>query len=334
LTQRPPDPWLRPADLEDSIKLINAGFWAARALSSAVEVGLFSKMGDLAWEPAEIANVCDLAPRGAEVLLRFLVAFGFAQNEESRFRLTPHARELWDLDPSPLTTEAPVASDVWTAMGRLTESVRHGSSTDEFFNSHDQSQTAGFARTMEVQARRVAEPLLDALDLAGRRCLLDLGGGTGHLARSIAQRWPSLQVVLLDRPGVLEHARDRGLGRTVTLVAGDFWTTEPAVGHDVLLLSKVLHDWSDEQSSLLLERWIEPMPRASLVIVCEEMLTPHDAGVRQWPALLDVFLFAVLGDARVRSPEEVTGLLRRSGCGVIQQAFLPDGSTLLLSIKA
>lgn len=321
------------SDPDAAVRVINAGFWAARALSSAVEVGLFDTMGKRAWEPTELADACGIRPRGTEALLRFLVAFGFAEQAGQHYRLTAFSQRLLSREPSALRTEAPVAPDVWTAMEGLTETLRGnpGRTTDRFFSRLGASEVAGFAETMEVQARRLAPMLGEKIDLTGRTRLLDLGGGSGHLGGRLADRFAGLDVLILDRPEVVKYVRERRQERTFRMVAGDLWTTDPRMGHDVLLLSRVLHDWDDRHAALLLKRWIEPMPVGGLVIVCEVMAETVPGPGQQWAALLDVFLFAVLGEGRVRAAGEIAGLLTDADCHAVAHEMLADGSTMLLA---
>ena len=322
------------ADLDASVRLINAGFWAARALSSAVEIGLFASMGAGSWTPAELADRLSVRARGVEVLLRFLAAFGFCEEFDNGFQLTAAARELWSGRPSALETEALVAPDVWKTMEALTETVREEDpSRPDFFERLGPAQVAGFAATMEVQARRVAAALVDAVCLSGRQRLLDLGGGSGYLAAQMASRWPLLDVVVFERPEVVRHAGEGQRLASPRMVAGDMWTADPRLGHDVLLLSKILHDWADQDAERLLRRWVEPLPSGGLVIVCEVMLT-HKAGLdRQWAALLDVFLFAAM-NGRVRTPDEIGQLLACVNAEVVERRLLADGSTFVTASRA
>lgn len=320
------------SDSEGDIRLINAGFWAARALSSAVEVGLFAEMGEQKWTPADLAGACRIQARGAEVLLRFLAAFGFVEQIGEHFRQTPGARRLWSSEPSALRTEAPVAPDVWLAMEQLTNKLRAvNPPANEFFTRLGDKEIAGFTDTMEVQARRVAPALADALDLTGRRRLLDLGGGSGYLCHFLRDRFPALEAVVVDRPEVIAYSKEQRRHRGVRMIAGDFWATDPDLGHDVLLLSKVLHDWDDADALLLLRRWVGPMAIEGLIIVCEEMLTPTPSPDRQWASLLDVFLFAAIGRGRIRTQGQVQDLLMQANCDVVECTSLPEGSTMLLA---
>jgi O-methyltransferase len=137
-------------------------------------------------------------------------------------------------------------------------------------------------------------------------------------------------VVVLDRPEVVAHAQKQ---RTVPMIGGDFWTHDADLGHDALLLSRVLHDWDDEDASRLLRRWVAPMPSGGLVLICEEMDSAGAFPHPQWAALLDVFLFAVVGSGRVRTPDQVSELLDSAGCTTAGITTLPEGSTLVQARK-
>lgn len=317
-----------------NVRLINAGFWAARALSSAVEVGLVGAMGDGVKDPCQVAESCGISPRGAEVLLRFLNAFGFADEVEGGYRLTRASRELWLSEPSPFRTEGLIDHGVWASMEKLTGALAHGSlpSSERYFDGLDSGQVASFTATMEVGARRFGPQLVETVDLAGRARLLDLGGGSGLVASLFARSAPATEVVVLERPQVLDCI-EPATRRDLRLVSGDMWCTDPALGHDVLLLSRVLHDWDDTRAAALVDRWVAPMPAGGLVIVCEQMADSEDGPGRRWAALLDVFLFASLGQGRVRTRAEVGSLLATAGCGPVSHHVLPEGSTVSVAEK-
>ena len=67
----------------------------------------------------------------------------------------------------------------------------------------------------------IAEGGLQAIDLRGHRCLLDVGGGEGRFLQQAAAHAPHLELMLFDLPAVAERARERltraGLARRCTL---------------------------------------------------------------------------------------------------------------------
>ena len=59
-----------------------------------------------------------------------------------------------------------------------------------------------------------------------------------------------MQAVLVDRPSAVEAAR-AFLGERAMCVVGDFFESVPA-GADAYLLSRVLHDWDDDDALRIL----------------------------------------------------------------------------------
>jgi hypothetical protein len=66
-----------------------------------------------------------------------------------------------------------------------------------------------------------------AFDLSRYRCLVDLGGATGHLAIAACERYPHLRAIVFDLPDAVplaqEIARASSVADRIRIVAGDFF---------------------------------------------------------------------------------------------------------------
>ena len=89
---------------------------------------------------------------------------------------------------------------------------------------------------------------------------------------------------------------------------------------DVYILSRVLHDWDDQQCRLILQRCAEAMsPKAQLLIL--ERLLPED-GSSSLAAAWDVHMLCNVG-GRERTAGHYRRLLRESGFVLTGQHRLP-----------
>lgn len=74
-------------------------FWSSKVLLTAVEFGLFTKLGDRRLAGAELGAELELHPRGVADFLDALVALGFLDRDgdgpKARYRNTPMARCIW-----------------------------------------------------------------------------------------------------------------------------------------------------------------------------------------------------------------------------------------------
>ncbi len=90
-----------------------------------------------------------------------------------------------------------------------------------------------------------AGALEEAVDLAGRRDLVDVGCGSGVYSIHLCRRYPELRATLLDRPAVLEVAAEivaaSGVEERIALQGGGMLHDPYGEGRDVVLLSDVLY---------------------------------------------------------------------------------------------
>ncbi len=304
----------------------NAGFWLSRALSTAVELGLVDHLRHSEVSLEELSDLALLDHRAVETLVRLLVHLGVAEYcHEGRLRLTADARALGEFEPNPFTTELVIDREVWDRFGALTDVLRErmpGGASD-YFSELSREQRTGFDATMAIQIARAALEIAELLDFSCASRLLDLGGGTGVLAATFARRWPHLEVLVFDLAEVDDSPAEDG----VEVQRGDFWRDRARQPFDLLVLSRVLHDWSDERALRLLRRWVAQLPIDGRVLVHEEMI--GGSGDQGWPVMVDLFLVACLREGRVRTICENRQMLEAAGCEVVEVCAIAGGTTAI-----
>jgi hypothetical protein len=129
--------------------------------------------------------------------------------------------------------------------------------------------------------------------------------------------------VLLERAHVIDAARSTladCLDRC-SLAVGDFTSGVPQ-GGDVYLLSRVLHDWDDEQCRAILKQCAAAMSEGAELLVVERLL-PSDLAVA-W----DVHMLCNVG-GRERTLDHFRSLLAEAGFTLTEQHDLPLDVALL-----
>ncbi|KAJ0962917.1 hypothetical protein J5N97_028039 [Dioscorea zingiberensis] len=90
----------------------------------------------------------------------------------------------------------------------------------------------------------------------GLKSLVDVGGGTGTMARAIARAFPEIKCTVLDLPHVVDSLKEED--SVVEYVGGDMFVSVPHA--NAVLLKWILHDWNDEECVKILRRCKEAIP--------------------------------------------------------------------------
>ncbi|NVO16888.1 MAG: methyltransferase [Rhodoplanes sp.] len=176
-------------------------------------------------------------------------------------------------------------------------------------------QVASYSRLMAATQAFIADEVLAAAPLSGRRCLLDVGGGEGAFLAAVGARHRRLNLMLFDLPAVAARARarlaDAGLADRAAVHGGDFRTDALPPGADTVSLVRVLHDHDDATVLTILRAARRALPPGGLVMVAEPMSgTPGAEPAGE--AYFGFYLLA-MGRGRPRTPGALYTLLEAAG---------------------
>ncbi|GLW65157.1 methyltransferase [Actinomadura rubrobrunea] len=299
----------------------------SQAVCAAAELGLPELLAGGRRTAAQLAAACGAEPQRLRRLLRALAAHGvFAAHPDGTFGPTPLSDALRaDAHGSALPTALLAREAVGAAWDGLLGTVRGGRPAFDavhgrpFFDSlaDEPHLRELFDRSQAHDLELEIDQILAAIDLSGRRVLVDVGGGDGAMLVRLLSAAPSARGVLLDTAEAAERARPRiaaaGLDGRCSVVAGDFFASVPA-GGDLYLLRQILHDWDDARCVELLRVCRAAMgPHARLMIIEREAgpSGPADSNTR-FAALMDLYMMSVL-DGAERSVQEFQALLDQAG---------------------
>jgi predicted nicotinamide N-methyase len=269
------------------------GFWSFKTLAVAVELDLFTRISG--GRTITVEKACaelGIAERPADMLLAACASLGLLERSGDGYRNSLLAEEFlvtgrryyfggqvrycdertylpWHRVGEALRTDRPLTWDPDT----------HSS----LFETADPQMMELFWEAMHSTSVFTARALANAYDFGAHTALLDLGGGSGAYPIELCGRHGGLRATLFDLPHVCNLARARidaaGLDGRVTLAPGDF-LSQPALpgGHDVILLSMVLHDWDQTTNRALLSKCHAALPASGAVVVSELLLNPERTG--------------------------------------------------------
>lgn len=251
------DGWSREKILE-----LSAAFCRSRILLTAAELDLFGKLSKTPRTVGDLCNAEGWDPRGLTILLDALAALGLvSKSPDARYGLDPEMTSMLTGDGR--RTLLPMLLHrvhLWQSWSHLTKIVKTGKAPGQAgTNSRSDEEIHAFIEAMNVVAGFMADMIVDSIDLTRYQRLLDVGGGPGAYTMAFLRRAPHMTATLFDLPRVTEmarnHLRKEGLIDRVQIVEGDYTTDELPTGHDLALLSAIIHS-NSRQGNLDLYRKI------------------------------------------------------------------------------
>jgi hypothetical protein len=266
------------------------GFWNSKVVLTAVEFGLFTKLGKRRLSGAELGRELGLHARGIDDFFDALVAMKFLEREglgaNAKYYNTP-AGELYLSEESPRFIGGILVmlnARLFKYWHDLPEALRTGQPQNETKNGgkgifealySDPGKLEQFLNAMTGLSRINFEAFANKFNFSPYKTLCDVGGATGLLSVEAAKKHPHLNCISFDLPPVAPVAARSiaaaGLTQRVTTASGDFFK-DPLPKADVITMGMILHDWNLEKKMRLIRAAYEALPPGGAFVVIEALI--------------------------------------------------------------
>lgn len=301
------------------IMQLATSYWDSRCLLVANDLGVFEALAGGLRSAEDLAAELHLAVHPTRLLLNACVGLGLLEKEGDGFRNHPRSqRFLVPGTPAYLGNAVRYGGDMWAAWSGLAQALRDGrpSLPSERYTGDDPEMTRHFVHGMHNRALGIASALVPALDLAGRRRLLDVGGGPGTYSALLTRRYPELRCTVMDLPEVVALADEILTGmdarERVETVAGDYHSAPFPEEHDVVLISGVFHRESEAGCRDLIERAHAALVPGGLLAVADVFTDPGGAAP-VFAALFGLNMMLSAPDGGVHADADVARWLEAAG---------------------
>ncbi|PON49144.1 O-methyltransferase COMT-type [Parasponia andersonii] len=183
------------------------------------------------------------------------------------------------------------------------------------YGSHEPKLARFFNDAMASDARLVMTVVIDKCKgvFEGLESLVDVGGGTGTVAKAIATAFPQIECTVFDLPHVVADLQG---GDNLKFVGGDMFDAVPPA--EAVLLKWILHDWTDEESVKILKKCKEAISksnnRGKVIVIDMKVENDKDEDHESYETQLffDMLMMALV-TGRERSEKEWAKLFQDAG---------------------
>src|SRR5579863_1250314 len=270
----------------EQILQVGLGFWASKTLLSAVELQWFT---ELARGPADLESLrkkLGLHSRAAQDFFDALVALGFLERQNGKYRNTPSTDLFLDKGkPSYIGGMLEMANSrlypFWNSLttalrtGELQNEAKGGGASPFVAVYSEPGRLKGFLAAMTGISTCANRLIAAKFPWKNHRSAADIGTAQGDLLVQVALANSHISGVGFELPEVqpcfLEHVAANGLGARLKFQAGSFFE-EPLPKADVMMMGHILHDWNLQEKNLLIRKAYEAVPDGGALIVYDSII--------------------------------------------------------------
>jgi 2-polyprenyl-3-methyl-5-hydroxy-6-metoxy-1,4-benzoquinol methylase len=260
-------------------------FQRSAAMKAAIELDVFTKIGEGNKTAQAIADSCRAAERGIRILCDSLTVMQFLTKENGQYGLNEMSAAF--LSRKSPTFIGDTVNFIMSPMQRrgfddLTDAVRHGGSrvADDGSLDPESPMWVTFARSMVPMMIPAAQMMAANLDFPTDRKIkvLDIAAGHGIFGIFVAQQFPNAEIYAVDWANVLtvatENAQKFGVADRHRLLPGSAFDVEYGEGYDVVLLTNFLHHFDKPTNEALIKKIYQSLNEGGKVLTLE--FIPND----------------------------------------------------------
>jgi hypothetical protein len=339
---------MKPVEALNRLTEIVTSFCASQMFAASCTLGLFDQLAAGPATAEELGERLGINPNGCRRLLVALLQLGLLDREGDRYRNSELGTFLTSTSRVPLEPLAMWANPFYRMWEFLPDALREyaprwqqalGTSAEETFAAlyEDPVRLRRFCGIMNAYSIPIGQEIAERFDFTPYRCVLDVAGGAGGLSQQIGLRYPHLRGILMDLPPVCrvaeEHIAANGLSERFKAVPGDLFAGPYPSGADIVTLSWILHDWSDENCQKILRNCFEALPSRGTLLISESVLRNDFSGT-PFAVLMSLHMLVVCEPgARERTDAEYRALLEGAGFRSVEVIRLQGPRDLVIARK-
>ena len=327
------------------------GAWVTKVISEVTRLGvpdLVKQRGSMDAAKMVIAGGINAAPAALERVLRACASLGvFTEDATGKFGPTPLSDVLTSDSPVSVKKLVEAMGGPWyRGWGQLLEAVATGKPQArnvfgmewwDYLNANPK-ELEDFGEAMKSNSLNSLRGVLENCDFNGVGKVADIGGGFGHLAVALLEKYPTLQAAVMDVPDLIRLARERFpvkdqvVANRLEYVGGDMFDSVPAA--NVYIMKHIIHDWEDEKCIRLLENCHRSM-QGDGRLICVDSVLPQMGDVAGTPAkLLDINMLVFI-TGKERTEDQWTHLYRKAGFEIRSITPIHDnfGTSIVEGVK-
>lgn len=320
--------------------------WQACAIQAGVNLDLFTALDEegsgCSMSVAALARRLNVNERALGMLVTALTAMGFLNRDHETVSLTTDSRHYLSAKSDDYCGfMVKHSSNILPAWTKLATAVKTGRSTANISpaDTDNEDERENFLMGMFNVARQQADIVAEALDLSGRKRLLDLGGGPGTYAVHFCQKYPELTATVFDRPTTekfaLSIAARFDLSDRIDFLGGHFLADPMPQGYDVAWLSQVLHGEAPPDAARLVANGVSALAPGGLLCIQEFIINDDRQGPAH-SALFSLNMLVQTDGGQSYTETEIKNFMSSAGITGLKrlEAQLPPGCGILTGYKA
>ena len=312
------------------IMQVAMGFWPAKVVLSAVELGVFTTLGSKSMTGRELQAALGLHSRANPDFFDTLVALNMLERDgdgaEGKYRNTAETGRFLDQNsPQYRAGFLEMANArLYPFWGNLTDGLRTGQPQNEIKHTGtsmfsqlyaEPARLEQFMRAMSGISAGNFQSFAKKFDFSRYKTMCDIGGATGQLSLLVAAHHPHMRCTSADLPEATQVANRSiaaaGLGDRVSTTPIDFFA-QPLPKADVITMGMILHDWNLERKMGLIRKAYDALPPDGAFIVIENLIDDARRS-NAFGLMMSLNMLIEFGDAFDFTFADFTGWCREVG---------------------
>lgn len=296
------------------------GFFLPNALHTIAKLNIADQLSDGPKSAEDIAMNLNLHAASLHRVMRLLAKYEiFDLDAQNKFSLNHLSELLLSNTPDSVKDLMVFVHDIFNKSAiALDHTIKTGEPGcnkvfgKDFFSllSEDHQLYKRFDKGMANYSQYEENILSESFEYGQYETIVDIGGGQGGLLSQILQKTPNVKGVLADQESVVndpKYITNQNLSKRCEMVACDFFDTMSIKG-DLYILKRIIHDWDDSKSLIILNNLANTMPENSRLLIMDSVINEDTP---KFKYVEDVLLMTIL-DGQERTEDEFRSLIERS----------------------